>query len=286
MPEFDTPEAISVVVDAYVGNIRIVASERANTVVDVHPASQNRLDVEAAEQTRVDYSGGVLRVKAPRPPLWKQAIILGGNKYGTVEVVIEVPSGSRLQADTEMGVIYTEGRLGDCRMKSSLGDIQVDTAGALELSTAMGAISVEHARGRVEVGTGSGEVRIRRVDGPAEINNSNGATRIDEVTGDLRVKSANGDITVGTTESGVTAKTAAGSIRIGEVARGSVSVQTAVGRVEVGIRPGTAALLDLHTKFGSVRNELDTVQGPQPSDEKAEVRARTSAGDITVRRSA
>jgi hypothetical protein len=33
-----------------------------------------------------------------------------------------------------------------------------------------------------------------------------------------------------------------------------------------------------------VRNELDTAQGPEPSDEKAEVRARTSAGDIIVRR--
>ncbi|MEU4340928.1 DUF4097 family beta strand repeat-containing protein [Nocardia sp. NPDC023852] len=285
MPIFDTPEAISVVVDAYVGDIRIVASERATTMVDVHPVSQNRLDVEAAEQTRVDYSAGLLRVKAPRPPMWKQAVIFG-RRYGSIEIVIEVPNGSRVQVDMEMGAIHTRGRLGDCQLKSSFGDIEVDTAGALELTSGMGTISVEQAHGRVEVHTGSGAVRIRRVDGSAEIDNSNGATMIDEVTGELRVKSANGDITVGTAESGVIAKTAAGSIRIGEVARGSVSMESSAGRLEVGIRRGTAALLDLHTKFGSVRNELDTAEGPEPSDEKAEVRAHTSAGDIIVRRSA
>ncbi|MEU7768369.1 DUF4097 family beta strand repeat-containing protein [Nocardia sp. NPDC049190] len=286
MPEFDTPEAISVVVDAYVGDIRIVASDRATTVVDVRAVSRNqRLDVEAAEQTLVDYSAGQLRVKAPRPPLWKQAVVFG-RKYGSIEVVIEVPSGSRVQADTEMGAIHTTGRLGDCRLKSSFGDIQVDTAGALDVTTGMGTVSVEQANGRVEIGTGSGAVRIRRVDGSAEINNSNGDTRIDTITGELRVKSANGDITVGATQSGVTAKTAAGSIRIGEVTRGSLTMETSAGRVEVGIRRGTAVLLDLHTKFGSVRNELDTADRPEPSDEKAEVRARTSAGDIIVRRSA
>jgi DUF4097 and DUF4098 domain-containing protein YvlB len=284
MPEFNTPEPISVVVDTYVGDIRIVASDTATTVVDVRPSSRNRhQDVEAAEQTTAEYSAGLLRVHAPRPPLWKQAV---GRKYGSVEVLIEVPSGSRVEVDTAMGTIYTKGRLGDCRLTSSFGDVQVDTAGALQMTTGTGTISVEQANGRVEADTGSGAVRIRRIDGSAEINNSNGATWIDTVTGDLRVKSANGDITVGVTESGVAAKTAAGSIRIGEVVRGSVSLASAAGRLEVGIRPGTAALLDLHTRFGLVRNELDTVEGPVSSDEKATVRARTSYGDIVVRRPA
>ena len=284
MPEFDTPEAISVVVDAYVGDIRIVAGDRAITVVDVRPGSADRpYDVDAAEQTRVDYSAGVLRVKAPRPPLWKQAFTRG---YGVIEVVIEVPSGSRVEADTAMGSIYTQGALGDCKMKSSMGDIQVESAGALELRSGMGAISVEQASGRLEVHTGSGTIRVRRVDGPAEISTSNGAATIDEVTGELRIRSANGDITVGTTESAVTAKTAAGSIRVGEVTRGAVSLETAVGQLEIGIRSGTAALLDLHTKFGSVHNRLESADNPEPSDQKAEVRARTSAGDIIVRRSA
>ncbi|MBF6211139.1 DUF4097 family beta strand repeat protein [Nocardia puris] len=285
MPEFDTPEPISVVVDTYVGDVRIIAGDRDTTVVDVRPVSKDRFDVEAADQTRVDYSAGLLRVLTPRPPVWKQAIIFG-RKHGSVEVVIEVPSGSQIQADTDMGNIQTRGTLGECRLESGFGDIQVDAADALELNSGMGSIVVERARGMLRAHTSSGEVRIRHIDGSAEIDSANGAATIDEVTGELRVKSANGDITVGTAKSGVTAKTAAGAIRIGEVTRGLVTLESAAGRLDVGIRQGTAVLLDLHTKFGSVRNELDTAAGPEPSDEKAEVRARTSAGDIIVRRSA
>lgn len=283
MPEFSTPEPITAVIEAYMADIRIVAHDTATTVVNVTAVSRKRLDVEAAEQTRVEYSAGVLRVLAPRPPLWKHAIVFG-RKYGTVEIVVTLPTGSRVEATTAMGMVHTDGTLGNATLKSSFGDIHVAAAGALELSTDMGAITVEQATGRVEVGTGSGGVRLRRVDGSAEIKNSNGATTVDAITGDLRVKSANGDITVGATESGVTAKTSAGSIRIGEVVRGVHSVDSSAGRVEIGIRRGSAALLDLHTRFGTVRNELDTASGPEPTDEKVEVRARTSAGDIVIHR--
>jgi len=285
MPEFDTPEPISVVVEAYVGEIRITASDRTTTTVDVRAGKKNRdLDSETVEQTRVDYSAGQLRVRAPRPPLWKQAIIFG-RKFGSVEIVIEVPTGSRVQVDTSMGAIRTVGRLGDCRLKSSFGDIWVDTARGLELSSGMGAISVEHAAGEVDIATSSGSIRIGRIDGSGDIRTSNGSARIGAVTGDLRVKSANGDIAVGTTESGLIAKTANGAIRVDDVVRGSVEVQTAAGVLEVGIRSGTAAMLDAHTSFGSVRNELDVADRPEPTDETAEVRARTSYGDIIVRRS-
>ncbi|WP_216898378.1 DUF4097 family beta strand repeat-containing protein [Nocardia alni] len=284
MREFDTPEPISVVVDAYVGHIGIIATDRAVTVVDVRADNQNRsLDVEVVEQTRVEYSAGRLRVNTPRPLPSERAV---SRDYGAIEVVIEVPSGSRVQADTAMGTIRTTGRLGDCRLTSSLGDIHVDTAGALELSTTMGTISVQQAHGRVQIHTGTGEVRIQRIDGPAEIDHSNGATTIDLVTDDLRVESANGDITVGRAESRVTARTDVGSIRVDEVARGSVCVETGMGQLEIGIRPGIAAALDLHTPFGSVRNELDAAQLPEVSGKNTEVRARTSAGDIIVRRSA
>jgi DUF4097 and DUF4098 domain-containing protein YvlB len=285
MPEFDTPEPMSVFVEAYVGEIRITASDRTTTAVDVHAGEKKRdVDIETAEQTRVDYSAGQLRVRAPRPPLWKQAIIFG-RKFGSVEIVIEVPTGSRVQVDTVMGAIHTVGTLGDCQLKSSFGDIRVDAAGALELSSGMGTIAVERADGALDAATASGSVHIGRVHGSADIRTSNGSARIGAVTGELRVKSANGDIAIGTTESGVTAKTANGAIRIDDVVRGSVALLTSAGRLEVGIRPGTAALLDAHTKFGSVRNELDAADHPEPTDETAEVRARTSYGDIIVRRS-
>jgi DUF4097 and DUF4098 domain-containing protein YvlB len=138
--------------------------------------------------------------------------------------------------------------------------------------------------GRAEV-TGSGAVRIRAIDGPAVIKNLNGVTWFGEVKGDLRCNAANGDITVDRALGAVAAKTANGAVRIGEVVRGSIELGTSYGELEVGISEGTAALLDVRSQFGSVRNSLAASDGPGPSDQRVELRARTSFGDIVIRRS-
>ncbi len=55
MPTFATPEPISVRVTVGAGSVRLVAADRADTVVQVRPHDQTReSDVRAAEQLRVD----------------------------------------------------------------------------------------------------------------------------------------------------------------------------------------------------------------------------------------
>ena len=81
------------------------------------------------------------------------------------------------------------------------------------------------------------------------------------------------------------AKTANGNIRIGEVVNGAIVIETAAGELEVGIREGTAAWLDVSSKYGRVRNSLDQTDSPEQSQATVEVRARTSYGDITIHRS-
>ena len=67
MPTFDTPEPISVTVEFGVGDLRIVASDRTDTMVEVRPSDPaKKADVTAAEQTRVEYAGGRLLIKAPQ----------------------------------------------------------------------------------------------------------------------------------------------------------------------------------------------------------------------------
>jgi DUF4097 and DUF4098 domain-containing protein YvlB len=152
------------------------------------------------------------------------------------------------------------------------------------VNTSAGNVTVDRIVGRGEI-TGSGQVRIREIDGPAAIKNLNGAIWVGEVTGDFRCNTANGDISVDRALGAVIAKTANGAVRIGEVTRGAIEISTAYGELEVGIREGTAAMLDAHSHFGSVRNSLTATDGPQPSDQTVEVRARTSYGDIVIRRS-
>ncbi|HEX2771575.1 MAG TPA: DUF4097 family beta strand repeat-containing protein, partial [Micromonosporaceae bacterium] len=206
------------------------------------------------------------------------------SRTGSVDVTIALPSGSQLRGETGMGELLCEGRLGDCRLKTGYGDIRLDQAGEVHLHSGSGDVAVDHADGGAEITASNGALSVRRIDGPATVKNSNGATWIGEVTGDLRLKAANGAVAVDRAHAGVTARTANGSVRVGEVIRGAVTLETAAGSVEVGIRTGTAAWLDLNTTFGRVRNELAAAAGPADADETVEVRARTSIGDIIVRR--
>ncbi|MGZ8652959.1 MAG: hypothetical protein ACXWX5_12410, partial [Actinomycetota bacterium] len=50
------------------------------------------------------------------------------------------------------------------------------------------------------------------------------------------------------------------------------------------VRDGVAAWLDLNTRFGTVQNELESAERPEPGAETVDVRARTSYGDIAIRR--
>jgi DUF4097 and DUF4098 domain-containing protein YvlB len=259
MPTFDTPGPISVTVSLGAGDVRITATDRSDTVVDVRPADDSAEgDVRAAEQVRVEYADGALLVKAPKN--WRRFSPFGGD--GSVDVT-----------------------LGDCRFRTAAGDIQLGQTGALNVSTAAGDIRVDQVAGRAEVTAASGDVRIGAVGGSAVIKNSNGDSWVGQAAGDLRLVCANGDITVGSASSTATAKTAKGAIRIAEVVRGSMVLETALGDVEIGIREGTAARLDASTGYGSVRNEMESADGPQASDETAEVRARTGLGDILIHRS-
>jgi Putative adhesin len=282
MATFDTPEPISVTVEFGVGDLRIVASDRTDTMVEVRPSDPaKKADVTAAEQTRVEYTGGTLLIKAPKN--WRQYTFRGGGE--SVDVQVELPAGSQLRGETGVAALRCRGRLGECRYKTGIGDIQLDQAGAVQLRTGVGDITVERAGGDTELTTGSGSVRVDGIDGAAVVKNSNGDTWIGRVTGDLRVNAANGRISVDRASATVAAKSANGDVRLGEVAHGAVLAQTAFGKVEIGIRDGAAAWLDLSTRYGTVRNDLEAAERPGPGEDAVEVRARTSFGDITIHRS-
>lgn len=279
MPVFATPEPISVTIELSVGDVRIVASDRTDTVIEVSPRDASKAaDVKAAEQTRVEYSSGKLLVKTP-----KQHDFIG--RGSSVDVTIELPAGSCVQGDGGMGEFGGEGELGECRFMTAMGNIRLDHASTLNLKTDKGNIAVDRASGDADVTTGWGEVRMGLIEGAAVIRNSHGDIAVAEVTGDLNVRAANGHISIGRVHAAVTAKTAKGDVRIGEVMRGAIVVETAAGELEVGIREGAAAWLDVNSQYGNVRNSLNADEGPRPSDEAVDVRARTSYGDITIRRS-
>ncbi|MFC6021682.1 DUF4097 domain-containing protein [Plantactinospora solaniradicis] len=279
MPVFDTPEPISVQIELPVGHAWITATDRADTVVEVRPRNESsRADVSAAEQTTVEYVAGQLMIRAPKS--WRRYVFGGGP---ALDVTIEVPSGSSVRAEASWAAFRAEGRLGECRFNTG-GAIRLDQTGPLEIDTSHGEVIVERVAGSARVTASSGKVRIGEIDGSTEIRNSSGDCWIGQSGDDVHVKTAHGDITVDRALASVTARTAHGTVRIGEAVRGSIGLQTSYGGIEVGVRRGTAAWLDVTSRHGRVHNALDTTDSPAENDDTVEVRASTSWGDIMVRR--
>lgn len=86
MQQFDTPNPISAVLDIPAGRVHFIAGERNDTTVEVRPVDPAKgRDVKVAEQTRVAYADGVLRIEAEV-----------NNQYfgpsGSVEVTVRLPA--------------------------------------------------------------------------------------------------------------------------------------------------------------------------------------------------
>jgi DUF4097 and DUF4098 domain-containing protein YvlB len=278
MPSFDTPEPISVTAHVEAGSIRFTAGDRLDALVDVQPRDPKKeLDVRAADQTEVTYASGVLTVRTPKP-----RYLVG--RTGTVDVAVELPSGSRIDMTGAWAQVLGEGRLGEVNVKTSSGDVRLDTTGPLKLTASHGSITVDRVEGMAEITTSSGSLRVGLIDGPAVLKNSHGTTTVGAATGELRVSGANGDIEIRRAEDSVTATTAHGTLRVGEVACGTVQLETSYGAIEVGVREGTAAWLDVRSGSGQVRNTLAASETPEETEDTVKVRARTRYGNIDILR--
>ncbi|WP_431966265.1 DUF4097 family beta strand repeat-containing protein [Actinacidiphila sp. bgisy160] len=277
MPSFDTPEPISVTAHVGAGSVRFTAGDRPDTVVEVRPRDPQRdKDVRAADQTEVGYASGVLTVRT------KERHLIGPS--GAVDVTVELPTGSRVDVTGSWTQVLGEGRLGEVRVKTSSNDVRLDTTGPLRLTASHGSINIDRVEGAAEITTSSGSLRVGTLDGPAVLKNSHGTTTVGAALGELRVRGAHGNVDVERAEGSVTATVAHGNLRVAEVAGGTVRLETSYGAIEVGIREGTAAWLDVSSERGQVRNTLADAEPPQKTEGTVEVHARTRWGNIEIRR--
>ena len=279
MPTFPTPAPIDLAIELPVGAIEVFAIDRVDTVVTVAPTNPDKaVDRRGADETSVEFDGQRLTVKGPRPRL----SFIGPTE--SVDVTVELPTGSRLTAEIAAGSVRTVGRLGATRIKASSGGADIDTTGDLWLRAGHGNATVARADGSVEITADHGQIRIGTVTGNALLKASHGSVQIGESGGEVEAKLSYGDLQIGRALDSVTAKTAYGSIDLGEVSNGSVQVESGFGAVTIGVRRGVPAWLDLGSKEGRVRNDLDSDSAPAEGGQSVAVRARTQFGDITIHR--
>ncbi|MEU7395656.1 DUF4097 family beta strand repeat-containing protein [Streptomyces albogriseolus] len=215
---FDTPAPISVALDVAAGRIRFVAADRTDTVVEVLPADTAKSrDTKAAEQTRVAYDGGVLRIDGSQG----KNQLLGPS--GSVDITVRLPAGSRVEAKAAGAELRGEGRLGDVVIEGAQGTVELDEAASARLTVL------------------AGDVSVGRLGGPAEISTQKGDIRVTEaLRGRVTLRTEHGDIAVGAAR-GVSASLDAG---------------TGYGRVHNTLRntDGAAAGLTVHatTAYGDI----------------------------------
>jgi Putative adhesin len=280
MPTYNTPAPIDLAINIQVGRIEVVASDRTDTVVTVSPSSTKAIDHRGVEQTKVTFEGERLSIIGPKPRIsW-----IGSGPYESVEIKVELPTGSRLTAEIAVGAVKTIGRFGATRIKGATGAVDIEATGDLWLRAAHGGVTIGTVDGGLDVTAAYGSIRVGTVTGDALLKASYGGITIGEAGGEVEAKLSYGDLAIGKALGSVTAKTAFGEIQLDEVSSGSIQADSGFGQITVGVRPGVPAWLDVSSKDGRVRNQLEGDAAPETSEQTVTVRARTQGGDITIQR--
>jgi DUF4097 and DUF4098 domain-containing protein YvlB len=138
-----------------------------------------------------------------------------------VEVTVQLPAGSRVEAKTASCELRGVGRLGDVVFEGAYRQIKIDEAASVRLTAI------------------DGDVEIGRLNGPAEISTTRGDIRITEaVRGTVVLRTLSGSISVAAAV-GVSAALDAG---------------TSYGRISNTLKNDGTAQLDIHatTSHGDI----------------------------------
>jgi DUF4097 and DUF4098 domain-containing protein YvlB len=284
---FNTPSPIAVALDLYVADVRFAVSDRTDTIVEVRPSNPDKAaDVKAAENTRVEYDDATRALSIISRKPRNRFVNFSSKRPESINVVIQLPTDSDVRGEADLGDFQSDGALGAVALKTDLGAFRLAETGPLSLRAGAGAITVEGVSGSAEVHSSSSDIRIGAVDGTADVSTSNGKVLVGVITGPAKIKASNGSVSVDRALTDITAASANGEVRIGEVVRGTVSATSKNGSVEVGVRAGSAAWLELNTDVGRVYNELAATDAPEADEpaDKVAVHASTKLGDVTIRR--
>jgi hypothetical protein len=184
---------------------------------------------------------------------------------------VRVPHGAELDASTASADVTAEGTLGRAKVETASGKVQLGRVeGDLRAASASGDQRVETVGGNATLSTASGSQRVARVDGDVEANGVSGGLRLGRVAGAIR------------------ANTVSGSIRVEEASGRSVEAKSVSGSIRIGIRRGLRVWLDLSSRSGSTRSDLEPADGEAgpEGDAQVAIRANSVSGSIRVERAA
>jgi len=263
MYEFPVSGPISAAITISAGEVVVTAEECDTATVTVKPYGDGGDAREAAEQTRVTFDDGHLKVETPQSG-W---IFRRGWR---VRVHARIPSESELRVNAGAADTRATGRYATGQITLASGDLALD-----------------EITGAANVTTASGAVHIGAVGGDLQLQSAAGDVTVGSVGGDAMLHTASGHLRVGSLGGSVTARSAAGHIELRETRRGRLRIQSASGDVVIGVVPGTALRMDVSTLSGRTHSDLPVGDTPPAGGgTQLEINARTISGNVSIVRAA
>lgn len=278
MPAYEALAPIDANIDISAGHVEVVASDRADTTVEVTPTNPGRSgDVSLARQATVAFENNRLRVRVPG------RLKLLGPGRDSVNVRVELPTGSRAGIETAYGSVRVRGELGATRIVAKYGNVNADRVGDLALVSPHGEVNIAEVNGGLDVTAGHGHVRIGRIAGAARLRGAHGTLTLGTTEGEVDVATS-GPLTIECALGDVTARSAYGAIRVLEAEGGILRLESTYKEVEVGVPTGVAAWVNAASAHGVVRSEL--APGPEAAgtDRTIELHLRANWADVLIRR--
>jgi hypothetical protein len=154
MQTFATPAPITAILAVPAGCIQVTAGDRADATVEIRPADPAKgRDVKLAARVTAAYSDGVLRVAAPAANR-----VLGST--GAVEVTVQLPAGSAVQAKAASAQFTTTGPLGEVTLDSAQATVSVEQATTARITVVDGDITAGRLGGDAQLRTARGSIQV------------------------------------------------------------------------------------------------------------------------------
>ncbi len=238
--EFPATGSVDLQVRIPAGCVTVRATDTQTATVTLETERPGGRAERFLDATRVEFDQGALSVIAPER--------LGIARGGSLDVTVEVPTGSSCLVHTASA---------DLRCTGELSSLDVHTA--------------------------SGDVSAERVSGVARATTASGGVYIGEA-GEVDANSASGDVTIGQASGPVQVSTASGDVSIRAASGSRTEAKSASGDISVAVTPGIGVYLDLSTLSGTASSELDPAEQTGGAD--MTLSCRTLSGDVQVTRAA
>ncbi|MCK9873217.1 DUF4097 domain-containing protein [Nocardiopsis dassonvillei] len=179
MHTLPTPTPITTILDIPAARIQLIAADRTDTTVQIQPANpaKNR-DIKAAQHTTVTYDDGILRIQAPTP---KNQVF---GPSGSIEITIQLPTGSHLQTKAASAELRGVGRLGNVTVEAAQGPVKLDETTNAHLTLLDGDITIGHLNGPAQISVHKGDIDITQA--------THGTVELRTESGDITISAAPG----------------------------------------------------------------------------------------------